>query len=79
MATKEELLEQLKKGVVDYEEDTVKEASQAVLDDGHDPLDAIMNGLAAGMEIVGDLYEKNEYFVPEVLMCADALYAGLAI
>ena len=79
MATKEELLEQLKKGVVDYEEDTVKEASQAVLDDGHDPLDAIMNGLAAGMEIVGDLYEKNEYFVPEVLMCADALYAGLDI
>ena len=79
MATKEELLEQLKNGVVEYEEDTVKEASQAVLDDGHEPLDAIMNGLAAGMEIVGDLYEKNEYFVPEVLMRADALYAGLAI
>jgi len=79
MATKEELLEQLKNGVVEYEEDTVKDASQAVLDDGHEPLDAIMNGLAAGMEIVGDLYEKNEYFVPEVLMCADALYAGLAI
>jgi corrinoid protein of di/trimethylamine methyltransferase len=79
MANREELLEQLKNGVVQYEEDTVKEASQAVLDGGHDPLDAIMNGLAAGMEIVGDLYEKNEYFVPEVLMCADALYAGLAI
>ena len=79
MATREELLEQLKNGVVQYEEDTVKEASQAVLDGGHDPLDAIMNGLAAGMEIVGDLYEKHEYFVPEVLMCADALYAGLDI
>ena len=38
-----------------------------------------MDGLAAGMQIVGELYEKNEYFVPEVLMCADALYAGLAI
>ena len=38
-----------------------------------------MDGLAAGMEIVGDLYDRNEYFVPEVLMCADALYAGLAI
>jgi hypothetical protein len=31
------------------------------------------------MEIVGDLYDRNEYFVPEVLMCADALYAGLDI
>ena len=79
MATKEELLEQLKEGVVEYEEDTVKEASQQWLDEGYVALDGIMDGLAAGMEIVGDLYDKNEYFVPEVLMCADALYGGLAI
>jgi len=79
MATKEELIEQMKNGVVEYEEDTVKEASQAWLDDGHDPLEGIMDGLAAGMEVVGDLYDRNEYFVPEVLMCADALYAGLDI
>ena len=31
------------------------------------------------MEIVGDLYDKHEYFVPELLLCADALYAGLDI
>jgi len=79
MATKEELHKKLKDGVVEYEEDTVKDASQAVLDEGYDALEAIMNGLAAGMEKVGDLYEANEYFVPEVLMCADALYGGLAI
>jgi corrinoid protein of di/trimethylamine methyltransferase len=79
MATKEELLEQLKEGVVEYQEEDVKEASQQALDDGHDALEMIMDGLAAGMEIVGDLYDRNEYFVPEVLMCADALYAGLAI
>jgi corrinoid protein of di/trimethylamine methyltransferase len=79
MATKEELLEQLKNGVVEYEEDTVREAAQQALDDGHDPLEMIMDGLAAGMEVVGDLYDRNEYFVPEVLMCADALYAGLDI
>ena len=79
MATKEELLEKLKDGVVEYEEDEVKEAAQQALDDGHDALEMIMDGLAAGMEIVGDLYDRNEYFVPEVLMCADALYAGLDI
>jgi corrinoid protein of di/trimethylamine methyltransferase len=79
MATKEELLEALKQGVIDYQEEPVKEAAQQVLDDGHVPLEAIMDGLAAGMEVVGDLYERHEYFVPEVLMCADALYAGLAI
>ena len=79
MATKEELFEALKQGVIDYQEEPVKEASQQVLDEGYTALEAIMDGLAAGMEVVGDLYERHEYFVPEVLMCADALYAGLAI
>ena len=79
MPTKEELLETLKNGVVEYQEEEVKEAAQQALDDGHEALEMIMDGLAAGMEIVGDLYDRNEYFVPEVLMCADALYAGLAI
>ncbi len=79
MATKEELLEILKNGVVEYQEEEVKEAAQQALDDGYVALEMIMDGLAAGMEIVGDLYDRNEYFVPEVLMCADALYAGLDI
>jgi len=79
MATKEELLEILKDGVINYKEEEVKEASQTALDDGHKAIEMIMDGLAAGMEVVGELYEKQEYFVPEVLMCADALYAGLDI
>jgi corrinoid protein of di/trimethylamine methyltransferase len=79
MATKEELLKQMSDGVVEFEEEQVKEAAQQFVDGGYDALDGIMDGLAAGMEIAGELYDKNEYFVPEVLMCADALYAGLDI
>jgi corrinoid protein of di/trimethylamine methyltransferase len=79
MASKQELLELLKDGVINYKEDQVKEASQAALDERYAALEMIMDGLAAGMEVVGELYERQEYFVPEVLMCADALYAGLAI
>ncbi len=79
MATREELHERLKNGVVEYQEDVVRQAAQEVVDNKYDALDSIMNGLAAGMEVVGDLYDRNEYFVPEVLMCADALYAGLDI
>jgi len=79
MASKEELLEKLKTGVVEFQEDDVREAAQQALDEGYDPLLMVMDGLAAGMGIVGDLYDSHEYFVPEVLMCADALYAGLDI
>jgi corrinoid protein of di/trimethylamine methyltransferase len=76
---RQELLKILSDGVVNFEEDNVKEASQAVIDEGFNVYDAVMNGLAAGMEIVGQLYDQQEYFVPELLMAADALYAGLDI
>ncbi len=79
MASKEEILEKLKTGVVEYRQQHSTDAAQQGLDDGYGALELIMDGLAAGMEIVGDLYDRHEYFVPEVLMCADALYGGLDI
>lgn len=74
---REELLKTLKDGVVNFEEEKVREAAQRVIDEGLDAYDAVMNGLAVGMETVGELYDKHEYFVPELLMASDALYAGL--
>jgi len=74
-----EILGKLSDGVVEYDEEMVKEYAHVAVDEGLDAYDAVMNGLAAGMEIVGELYDKQEYFVPEMLMCADALYAGLDI
>ena len=60
-------------------QDVAREWAQTALDEGMDAYEAIMQGLAAGMETVGDLYDQQEYFVPELLMSADALYAGLDI
>jgi corrinoid protein of di/trimethylamine methyltransferase len=82
MATEEkkkEILERLKNGVIQYDEDSVKAAAQEALDEGMDANEAIFDGLVSGMEEVGELFEKQEYFVPELLMCADALYVGLDI
>lgn len=82
MVTKErrdEILKNLSDGVVGYNEDQAKEWANTALAEGLDAYDAVMNGLAAGMEIVGGLYDKQEYFVPELLMCAEALYGGLEI
>jgi len=79
MADEQELLEKLRDGVINYKVQEVADWAQQVLDEGHDPLNAVMNGLSAGMEEVGRLFEDEEYYVPEVLMCADALYGGLDI
>ena len=66
-------------GVRDMEEEmTVRTAHEALLNK-IDPLRAINEGLVVGMNHAGLLYEKGEYFVPELLLCSDALYAGLDI
>ncbi len=78
-AKKKEIFEKLRNGVIQYDEDACKEGSQEALDAGIDPNEAIFDGLVSGMEEVGRLFEAQEYFVPEILMCADALYAGLDI
>ncbi len=74
-----ELFELLKQGVIDFDEDQVVDAANAVVEEDIDAVKAVFEGLVAGMEHVGELYEQQEYFVPELLMCADAMYAGLHI
>lgn len=69
----------LKKGVVDWDEEIVVNAAKDVLESGIDIYEAVMNGLVPGILEVGDLYDRGEYFVPEMLMCSDALYAGLNV
>jgi len=74
-----EFLERLAQAVVNFDEEAVKEIAQECLAEGLDPNKAVFDGLVKGMQEVGRLYEEQEYFVPELLMCADALYAGLDI
>ena len=76
---KTELLRELHDAVVEFEEDDSARLCNEALALGIDAYDAIMDGLAAGMATVGKLYEDKEYFVPELLLCSDALYAGLEI
>ena len=77
--TQEIILKELAEGVLQFDEDRVKTAAQKALTEGLDPLVAIQEGLVRGMNRVGELFQKGEYFVPEVLICADSLYAGLDI
>ncbi len=43
------------------------------------PIDIINQGLIAGMEIIAVKFKKNEIFVPEVMLAAKAMQAGLSI
>ena len=79
MSSKEELLKRLSDGVLEMEEDDVAEAAQEYLDAGYPAFDGIMEGLVDGMNRASELYEQEEYFVTDVLLCSDAMYIGLDI
>ncbi len=74
-----DLLKDLMDGVFLMNEELAVKAAKEVIEAGYDAYDAINNGLVAGMNKAGVLYEKEEYFVPELLICSDAMYAGLEI
>ena len=78
-ARKEELLKRLSDDVFEMEEEDVVDAARAYLEAGYPALDGIMEGLVDGMDRAGVLYEEEEYFVTDLLLCSDAMYAGLEI
>jgi len=74
-----EILKRLHDAVALFEEEEAVRWATIALEEGVDPFVATMEGLAEGMMEAGEKYNRKEYFVPELLMCADALYAGLGI
>ncbi|MEG1256189.1 corrinoid protein [Clostridium sp.] len=71
------LLKSLSQGVVDMDEELVEAKAIEYLKEGFDAYDGISAGLAVGMDKAGVLYEEEEYYIPELLMCSDAMYAGM--
>jgi corrinoid protein of di/trimethylamine methyltransferase len=57
----------------------VQALTQEFIDEGHAPEEILYEGLLPGMAVVGDRFEKGEYFIPEMLLAARALNAALDI
>ncbi|MBI2879750.1 MAG: corrinoid protein [Candidatus Rokubacteria bacterium] len=57
--------------------ETVGRMTREGLDQGLDPKAIIFKGLIPGMDVVGEKFRRNEYYVPQVLLSARAMYAGL--
>lgn len=79
MRSKEEILQDLATAVIDMDEETARSVAREAIDAGIAACEAINEGLVKGMQVVGDKYEQQEYFIPEVLLCSDAMMAGLEI
>lgn len=65
--------------VLNGEDEQIVTYIQALLDAGAAPLDILNNGVIAGMSKVGELFKAEELCLPEVLMAAEAMTAGIDV
>jgi dimethylamine corrinoid protein len=76
---REDLLNRLALSVRNMDQEATRAAARDALINRVDAVTAINEGLAAGMNEAARLYEEGEYFISELLLCSDAMYAGLDI
>src|SRR5687767_10644209 len=75
----DELVEQMHDDLYDGLKEAIEEGVRILLDRGWTPYDVLTKALVAGMKIVGEDFRDGILFVPEVLMSANAMKAGMSI
>jgi len=77
--THEEILQKVSEGVLEGDADQVIEWTNKALDAGIAPLAVINDGMTKGIEAVGALFSAGTYFLPDLLLGAKAMDAGIKI
>ncbi len=73
------VLDEIKESLMEGDAEGVKAGVQQALAEGIAAVKIINESLIAGMQVVGVLFKANEIYVPEVLIAARAMHAGLDI
>jgi corrinoid protein of di/trimethylamine methyltransferase len=74
-----ELFNNLGQAVIDGELDDAEKYARQALEEKVDPLQCINMGLMPGIQKVGELFSSGEYFLPELIIGAEAMKAALVI
>jgi len=75
----EAILEELAEKLIQGKAPEVKELTQKAIDAGMGAGQILDDGLVAGMAVIGDRFKRNEVYVPEVLIAARAMNAGMTL
>ncbi|WP_370575106.1 methyltransferase cognate corrinoid protein [Methanomethylovorans sp.] len=76
---KQEILDKLKDTIIKQDINGCAASAKEALEAGVPAFEAINNGLALGMKIVGDKFEAAEIFLPQIMMSAKAMNAAMAV
>ena len=71
------MLEQLGQAVIDGDVSLAKERTQAGLADGVDPVKLVNEALIPAMNKVAELWNEGEYFLSDVILCANAFSGSM--
>jgi 5-methyltetrahydrofolate--homocysteine methyltransferase len=74
-----DILQKIASNLYDGEDEAVAELVQDALDQGLEPPEILSGGLIAGMDEVGKDFKAGDLFVPEVLIAARAMHAGMGV
>lgn len=74
-----DLFKNLAAAIVEMDEAGAALNTQKLIDCHSSPQDILDYGLIKGMAKTSELFEKEEYFITEILLCADAMEAGLSV
>ena len=74
-----EILQRIASNLYDGENEVVAELVQQALDQGMDPHEILQGGLIAGMDEVGKDFKADVLYMPEVLIAARAMHAGMDV
>ena len=75
----DELYDQMKQAVIDGEVEDAERLAREGLDAGLPPGDILDKGFVRGIEEVGDLFGRGEFFLPELVQGAEAMKAAVAV
>lgn len=72
-------LKKIKSAIVELDIDSIEELCMDAIETGLSAYDVVMNGMAKGMEIVGQKYEDGEYYLAELIMAGETMKEGLMV
>lgn len=75
----DEIFHKLAQAVIDGEPEDAEALAQQALEQGIDPMECINQGLVKGIQKVGELFSSGDYFLPELIIGADAMKAALDV
>ena len=79
MATADEIYAKMRNSIQEYDEDAAAAAAKEAVEASLDPVEAVEKGFGVAIRELGDAFDRMEIFLPQLVMAADAMKAGVTV